>query len=145
MTCRTFTFQTDAYDDLKIPMPQWAGTDESINNEIKLFDMWDDSEIETVYRGLRDEPLVLRGVFSGSETFVGTDCFPLCFPICFMNNTTDIVETLWAMQNNGEEITINDLSTCLNGVYVLEEFRFNTIKKSLKFSYVFKLQKVRDL
>ena len=132
MSQQPFTLWADDVT-LYIPMPEWNSADESINNNNKLFNMWT-GEIEVNYIELNEEPLILNGVF--------TPEFYTSYPSDTINST---VEAIWTMQNTHAEATISDLSTCLNGVYVIQDFSFSTIKGILAFSYKFKLQKVRDV
>ena len=120
-------------DTLYIPMPEWADDDMSINVNNKLFNMWT-GEIEVNHIELNDEPLILNGIM--------TPEFYTSYPSDTINST---VEAIWTIQNTHAEATISDLSTCLNGVYVIQDFSFGTIKKTLAFSYSLKLQKVRDI
>jgi len=114
-------------------MPEWADDDMSINVNNKLFNMWT-GEIEVNHIELNDEPLILNGIM--------TPEFYTSYPSDTINST---VEAIWTIQNTHAEATISDLSTCLNGVYVIQDFSFGTIKKTLAFSYSLKLQKVRDI
>jgi len=118
---------------LYLPMPNWAGTNEQLTNDVKVFNMWTE-DIEVVYIELNDESLVLDGTF--------TSDFYDSYPSDTINST---VEDIWTIQNSGLETTISDLSDCLNGVYVIRSFGFNTIKRTLGFSYELRLQKVRDV
>ena len=132
MSQQPFTLWADTVT-LYIPMPEWADDDMSINVNNKLFNMWT-GEIEVNHIELNDEPLVLNGIM--------TPEFYTSYPSDTINST---VEAIWTIQNTHAEATISDLSTCLNGVYVIQDFSFGTIKKTLAFSYSLKLQKVRDI
>jgi len=132
MSQQPFTLWADTVT-LYMPMPEWADDDMSINVNNKLFNMWT-GEIEVNHIELNDEPLVLNGIM--------TPEFYTSYPSDTINST---VEAIWTIQNTHAEATISDLSTCLNGVYVIQDFSFGTIKKTLAFSYSLKLQKVRDI
>jgi len=132
MSQQPFTLWADTVT-LYMPMPEWADDDMSINVNNKLFDMWTNA-IEVNHIELNDEPLVLNGIM--------TPEFYTSYPSDTINST---VEAIWTIQNTHAEATISDLSTCLNGVYVIQDFSFGTIKKTLAFSYSLKLQKVRDI
>jgi hypothetical protein len=88
-----------------------------------------------------------KGVLSGG-CFDGTNCFPgedkmFCFGVC---NTAQVptyracekivyseeflnkFETLNTMMDNHEEFTITELGECINGVYIIQDFTYETVK-----------------
>jgi len=132
-------------DNFNVPFPTWSNADSSLQKDVRLFNMWAADDLEVVDEGLNDESIVIAGVWRVCGDYEGI-CFPICFPACFSNPLSAQIEAIWEMQNNGEEITIDDLSDCLNGVYLIEDFQFNTIKgTNAAYSYMFRLTKVRNL
>ena len=143
--CPTFTMQPSVSSDFSLPFPTWNSADSSLDKDLTVMNMWSADDIQVVDRGLNDEPVVLIGVWRVCGEYEGL-CFPICFPACFSRPLSDQVEAIWDMQNDGEEITIDDLSDCLNGVYIIEDFEFRTIRgTNAAYGYKFLLTKVRDL
>ena len=143
--CKTFTIQPSVSSDFSLPYPTWSNADRSIGKQIDVLNMWNADDLEIVDKGLDNEPVIIVGVWRICGEWEGL-CFPMCFPICFSRPLSDQVENIWAMQNSGEEITIDDLSDCLNGVYIIEDFQFKTIKGTNQaYGYMFKLERVRGL
>ena len=150
--CKVFTFSPSVSTDFYVPVPQWNNVNGSVSKDITVFNMWE-GELETVDRGLNSQPVVLRGVWQtcGEWSYASDGaCFPMCFPICFNaggeRGLSVRVQKIWDIMDDGEEITISDLETCINAVYVVKNFSFDTIKGTKKaFAYSFVLEKVRDL
>lgn len=142
--CGTFTMQPSVSSDFNVPIPSWDNAKGSISKDIRVFNMWE-GELEVVDGGLNNEPLIIAGVWRICGEWEGL-CFPLCFPLCFSRPLSDKIDDIHDIMNDGEEITIDDLNDCLNGVYVINSFDFKTIKGAPSaFTYVFVMEKVRNL
>lgn len=140
----TFTLETSTGTDIYLPLPEWASPRNEITKSIQLFDFWN-GERSTVDLGIDTQSFSMGGVICLQDEYIGL-CFPICFPICFqggLNTTlTDITNTM----NSGLEVTINELGDCLNGVYVIKNFSFDTIPKvKTCWAWSLDLERVRDL
>ena len=110
-------------------MPEWSGEDNNISKGVRLFNFWD-GDLDTVDEGINEQPLVLTGVECVADNNGGL-CIPFCFPLCFTTRlSTNVVERLHTMMNSGEEVTLSTLGDCQNGVYVIKDFTWDTIKGS---------------
>lgn len=125
ISCATFTLESDTtIVYLTKPEPN-----EEINktaHDIKIFDFWDES-FDTTSNSIQGQPLTI----SGTEIIGGDNeglCFPICFPVCFSSPLCKKFSDIWAMSNNHDEVTITGLGDCMDGVYIIENFTFNTIK-----------------
>lgn len=149
--CPVFTLQGTS-TTLYFPMPEWSNPENGINKNLDLFNHWY-GDIDVIDTGINDQPLSLGGTvyICGSYwSLYGSLglCFPLCFPLCFSSSGG---MTIWLNKiddamNNGEKFTISELGDCLNGVYIIKDFTFNTIRKSPgAFTWDLKLERVRDI
>lgn len=140
----TFTLNCSTSGAFYLPKPTWDNAKASISKDVVLFNFWS-NELDTVDKGINEEPEVLIGIWQVCGEWEGF-CLPICLPICFSNKLSDAVDELNDIMNNGEEITINELGDCLNGVFIIQDFQFSTIKGTpMAFTYMLKLQKVRDI
>jgi len=144
MAQKTFTITSDTYS-LHFNLPEYGGANKTINKNLDLINFWK-GDISVIDRGIGDEPLVLGGVETLKGDNVGL-CFPICFScFCFSKPLSDKVEAVWDLQNNGEEVTITGLGDTLDGVYVIKNFEFETIKKTnMAFAWRFELELVREV
>lgn len=158
--CKCFTMQPSVSSDFSVPMPSWDNVRGGFQKDIAVFNMWD-GDLEVFDMGLNTQNLRIGGVWRICGEWEGV-CFPLCFPLCFSEPFSETIENIHTIMNNGEEITIDwkgacfplcfplcflgDLGDCLNAVYVIKKFELNTIERAPSaFSYVFELEKVRDV
>ena len=133
--CDTFTLHGTSTNIL-FPKPEWGNPDNSISKSISLFDFWT-GDIDTVDRGISAQPLAIGGVVS---IFADT---PSWANLAAMTTWLDSIKTA---MNNGEKFTINELEDCLNGVYVVKDFTFNTIVGTINaWSWSLNLERVRDV
>ena len=142
-SCPTFTL-TGTSTILYFPMPEWSNPNNEISKNLTLFNHWND-EIDIIDSGINEQPLSLGGVVRICGLWGGM-CFPICFPICFNDGMTAWLNSIDTAMNNGEKFTINELGDCLNGVYVIKDFTFTTIKNSsTAYTWSLKLERVRDI
>ena len=142
-SCPTFTlFGTNT--NIVFPMPEWANPDNGINKDVELFNFWD-GDLDTVDKGIETQPLTLGGVVCTCGIWAGL-CFPICFPACWNCALSQWLDSIEEAMNNGEEFEINELGDCLNGIYVIKNFTFDTIKKSPDcYEWSLNLERVRDI
>lgn len=152
-SCPSFTLQGPE-TTLYFPMPEWGSPDNRITKSVDLFNFWK-GDIDTADRGINDQPLNIGGVVRVCGPWVSATyplCFPICFPACFNEviggnaAMTDWLISINNAMNNGEEFTISELGDCLNGIYVIKDFTFDTIEKSPDaYAWSLKLERVRDI
>jgi len=141
----TITLTTSTGTVIYVPMPVWDSIDGEIGKDVELFNMWKESGIELVDKGINDESFSFGGIWSVCGIFAGM-CFPICFPACFSCPLTTMWNSIRTASNNDSEITIDGLGDCMNGVYVIQDFQIKTIKRApIHYSYKFIMKKVRDL
>ena len=141
--CPTFTLWGSSYN-ITLPKPEWGNPSNEISKNVDLFNFWD-GDIETVDRGINTQTFSLGGTICICGIWEGL-CFPLCFPLCFSAPMTTWLQDIESAMNNGEEFTINELGNCLNGVYVIRNFTFNTIPGEIEcFSWGLNLERARDI
>ena len=133
--CPTFTLAGTSTNIL-FPKPEWGNPDNSISKSISLFDFWT-GDINTVDRGISAQPLAIGGI-----VFVCKG-EPAWKDLATMTTWLDSIKTA---MNNGEKFTINELEDCLNGVYVIKDFTFNTIVGTINaWSWSLNLERVQDV
>ena len=141
----TFTLAASGGTNYYFPLPEWASPDNEISNEVKTYDMWENSAREYVNKGINTQTLSMGGTICVCSIWSGL-CFPLCFPLCFSKPLFTQVRNLHTTMNNGEEITINELGDCINGVYVIKDFHFDTIPKcNYCYKWQLTLERKRDI
>lgn len=124
-SCCTFTIESST-TVVYLTQPNWMGEDDTVSKSIKVFDFWLEGAISAVDTGKDTEPLRLTGV----ERVCGDNeglCFPMCFPLCFSKPLGIKFRNIWAIQNAGDEVTISGLGSCVNAVFIIRNFHFNTI------------------
>ncbi len=133
--CLTFTLQGTT-TDLLFPKPEWANPNNEISKNVDLFNMWS-GYISTVDRGINTQSLSIGGTVTVNENREEWS------NLAAMTTWLDSIETA---MNSGEEFTINELGDCLNGVYVIKDFSFDTIKGVVNaWSWSLNLERVRDV
>ena len=141
--CPTFTLQGTS-TTLVFPKPAWANPHNKISKNVELFN-FKSGDIDTVDRGINAQPLTIGGTICICGIWEGV-CFPICFPMCFSAPMTSWLNDITEAMNNGEVFTISELSNCLNGIYIIESFTFNTIKDTPEcFSWSLNLEKIKDI
>jgi len=141
--CETFTLHgTDT--NLVFPIPAWASPNNGITKSVDLFN-FKSGDIDTVDRGINTQPLTIGGVLIPCGIWKGV-CFPICFPICWDCALSKWLDSVRDAMNNGEVFTINELGNCLNGVYVIKNFAFDTIPGSPDgFAWGLTLERKKDI
>jgi hypothetical protein len=127
-SCATFTLESTSYT-IYLNKPNYGnGHDASINNQVDVFNFWDKA-LDIVPRGLDTEPLSLGGyeILCGDNIGI---CFPICFPICFAGPLSTKFENINALMDDHEEVTISGLGDSVDGVYVIQNFEFGTVRGS---------------
>ena len=132
----TWTLAASGGTDFYFPLPEWGEVDNGISKQVVVFNMWDNDDIEVVDKGIDNQPLTIGGTICVCGDWSGL-CFPICFPACFSRPLYLQIKNLHTAMNNGEYFTINELGDCVNGVYVITDFRFDTIPKC---NYCYKWQ-----
>lgn len=123
-----FTIKGVAYN-LKLPVPLWNSADSSLNNNVKVLNLWS-KDIRALDTGLGDEQTVLLGIWEISN------------PAEFSED----MELLFTLQDESAPITIDDLSDTLDGVYILAQISITTIPRVTgAYQYKIVLQKVRNI
>ena len=141
--CPTFTLHGTS-TTLVFPKPEWANPNNEISKNVDMFN-FKSGDIDTVDRGINAQPLTIGGTVCICGIWEGI-CFPICFPMCFSMPLTSWLEDIKEAMNNGEGFTINELGDCLNGMYVIGDFTFNTIKNAPEcFSWSLRLNRVKDI
>jgi len=141
----TFTLACSSGTNYYFPIPEWASPDNEISKTVDLFDFWD-NDIDTVDRGINTQTLKIGGTICICGVWEGV-CLPFCpDSFCFSQAMTTFLDSFRQAMNNGEEFTINELGNCLNGVYVVRNFSFNTIKRTPScFRWELDLERVSDV
>ena len=122
----------DGTTSINMPIPSIGAGDSSINNDVDVFDFWDD-DFDTINKGINSQPLSLSGVIG----------------ICGEDDTEaklcTKIEQIWTFQNEGAELTITGLESCMNAVYIIKSFNIGTMPKYINlFRWSMALEKVRD-
>ena len=132
----TFSIIGETYTVI-LRKPHPNSVDRKLNKNINRFNFWSGN-----YRvhddGIQNQPLTLQGI--EIEEYAG--CFPLCFPICFRMTLANKLEFILDMSNNNEEVTISGLGNCVDAVYIIKRFSFETLTPSAR-SWTMQLEKVR--
>lgn len=132
--CPTFTLNGTSTSIL-FPKPEWANPNNEISKNVSLFNFWS-GDIDTIDKGINTQTLTIGGT------------------VCICGNDdwkNEIAMTTWLdsiknAMNDGERFTINELGDCLNGVYVIGDFVFNTLKgTSTGFTWSLSLERVKDV
>lgn len=126
--CSTFTLTGDSYTvNLKMPIP--SGESYKVGKEINRDSFWS-GNYEIDDEGISEQPLVLNGIeFAACADDIST----------VTNNITQISE----MRDNNEEIVITGLGTCMNGTYIIKNFSYRTIPRTINaYTWTLVLEKV---
>jgi len=133
--CPTFTLYGTSTNIL-FPKPEWANPNNSISKNVSLFN-FKSGDLDTVDRGINAQPLTIGGtvfIYDGVANW------------CDNATMTIWLDSIKTAMNNGETFTINELGDCLNGVYVIGNFTFNTIKGVPDaFTWTLSLERVIDV
>lgn len=97
-----------------LPYVRWNSVHGETNKNIDIFNFWDDS-LDGVDRGLSDEPFTLSGYMWIDDVYT-------------RDTISGKAEGIINMQNEHEKITIYDINSNVNGVYVIKNFKFKTVK-----------------
>ena len=133
--CDTFTLYGTSTNIL-FPKPEWNSPDNGITKNIGLFN-FRSGRLSTVDTGIETQPLTFGGVVSlHADTVTWED----------LTAMTAWLNSIKTAMNNGEKFTINELGSCLNGVYVINDFRFDTIVGTVDtWSWSLHLERVKDV
>jgi hypothetical protein len=143
-SCPTFTLYGTT-NNLVFPKPEWAGATNKITKTVDLFNFWADNNIDTVDKGIDVQPLIIGGTLCVCGIWEGM-CFPICFPACFSCALSRWLYDVESSMNNGEEFEINELGDTVNGIYIIKNFTFDTIKGSTNcFKWSLQLERKRDI
>lgn len=116
------------------PYPKWGTPSNRIDKTVDLLDFWDD-DLDTIDKGISTQPLTLAGAVCKCGTGIWEN-------YAKVSTWLDSIKTA---MNDGEEFEINELGGCINGVYVVKNFVFNTIKKFPNcYEWSLSLERVRD-
>lgn len=143
-SCPTFSLVSETYT-VYLKMPQPNGEDNSISKDISRFNFWSGS-YSIHDDGINNQPLTLRGIeFAACDEEYAGACFEgggLCFPIYFNSKFTNKFRFIMEMSDNNEEVTISGLGDCMDAVYIIKHFRFETLTPRSR-SWTMALEKVR--
>ena len=147
MSTSTFTLSSSSGEDFYFPYPEWGSPDNKITKDIQLFNMWSNSDIELVDKGINNQPLKIGGTICICDIWEGICMDSFCMSsLCFSQAMTAFLDSFNQEINAGEKFTINELGGCLNGVYVVKNFRFDTIKRVPScFRWELELERVGDI
>ena len=108
--------------------------------------MWTESDIETKDYGIDTQTLVIGGTICIESHWEGV-CMPICpDALCFSEALSTWLDNLKDAMNYGCEFTINELGDCLNGVYIIKRFNFDTINRVAHcFKWKLELERVEDI
>ena len=140
--CETFTIVSNCYT-ITLDKPVWGGEDNKINKNLANFQFWTDT-YKVHDRGIASQPLILNGI----DTICGERilCFPLCFPICFDKAWFAKFMHLHEIMDNHEEVIITGLGDCMDAVYIIKDFKVDTVPRHGKhyLAWALTLEKRRD-
>ena len=108
-----------ATHSIYLPMPEMGSEAGTLSNEIKLFDFWI-GERDAVNIGINNEPIILSGTIYACTD--DEDVEMTAIATKFLN--------IHDMMDNHEEVTITELGDCVDAVYIIKSFKYNTIKNS---------------
>jgi len=138
--CETFTLYSSGITDYLFPYPEWAKPNNEISKDVILFNLWNAEDIETSDKGISTQTFTIGGKWCLCESLITDDLYVWETDIdtLLYNLTLDI--------NAGEEFTINELTTCFNGVYIIKNFKFKTLRGTpYCYEWELILERVRDL
>lgn len=126
-TCAKFTIVGDTYT-VELRKPEYGGEDNRISKNLNKKSFWS-GDYTVGDEGISSEPLVLTGME---------------FTICPLTTLVKKMHDILYMSNNNEEVTISGLGDCMDGVYVIKNFRYGTVEKMIKiYAWTMVLEKVR--
>ena len=101
-------------------------------NNIDVINFWSD-DITAVHKGKNSEPVSFYGVEYPS---IASDPSYIAYKF----------EQIWHMQDDNEEITIDSVDDCIDGVYVIKDFSIQSVKKVCNaYTWRLNLEYVRDV
>jgi len=143
--CDTFLVEGESYS-VYLTAPIWGGEDNKISKDIDRKSFWS-GNYDVNDNGIVTQPLVLRG-FETAEcdtelcgiAFEGGAYFSLYFNMGFTNKMRFMIE----MADNNEEVTISGLGDCMDGVYIIKTFHYNTVIGAINtYAWNMTLEKVK--
>jgi len=145
-SCATFSLTSSCGDVFYFPKPEWSSADNQISKNVELINFWAEDDLETIDRGIDKQPLILEGTMCISGIYEGI-CMPFCpDDFCFSERLSTWLDDFKDDMNNGCKFTIDGLGACLNGVYAVKSFSFDTIKRVPDcFKWRLELERVRDI
>lgn len=124
-TCNTFTISS-ATDTVTLIQPIPLGADDAIKKHIDRTAFWSGNYVIDD-DGIATQPLRLQGI----ETDVS------------QVTLTDKMRAILDMADDNEEVTIAGLGDCLDGVYVIKQFTYTTVRGAIKtYAWNITLEKV---
>ena len=123
----TFTLTSSSGTAFFFPQPLWGNPRNETSQSIKLFNLWDATDIDTADLGINTQECSIGGFILRDATLDTT--------LSQMN--TGI--------NAGDTYEITGLGSCLNGVYIVKTFTISFIDRVVSFvKWELTLEKVRD-
>jgi len=130
MTEPSFTM-TSTVSSANLNIPNKGMLSNPKSNEIQLLNFWS-GEIAVLDKNTKTDNLIL----SGSEYTTST---------VSKGDISDKVDTIFDIQNAGGEVTITNLFTDFNNIYIIKSFSIETDKPwSTGFKYNIELEYIRD-
>jgi hypothetical protein len=106
--------------------------DNSITKNIDVVNFWTD-KVAAVDKDINSQPMNLSGI---EYATTASDVPYLAYKF----------EQIWNIMEDDEEITIDCIDTCYNGVYVIKNFTFDSILRCANaYNWYLSLEKVRDV
>jgi len=102
---------TSSTTEIRMSIPEWDGEEREIGKNIDVINFWTD-DLEIIDKDKISEPLILTGVETGT---------------CLEDDIANKFNDIWGIQNRHEEVTICGLGTCIDGIYIIKNFHFETI------------------
>jgi len=145
-SCNTFKMESDTHT-IALTKPFYNSIDNRTNKDIDRFS-FEMGGYDVVDKGIEGQPLILKGIEKVPESEKDIACFScggLCFTFCFAQTGVWVLKFQYILEiaNNNEEVTISGLGDCIDAVYIIKGFRYETVSYWAR-SWTLVLEKVRD-
>jgi hypothetical protein len=125
-----FKFESDSYS-IYMQLPDYTALDRNTSRDTSLFNFYS-NQISVTDNGKESEPLALP-----IKAFVD---------VRTRDTISGMIEALHLIANDGEEITIDDINSCFNGVYIIKNIRAEPVRRTSKvFQITLTLEFKRDI
>lgn len=125
MACNTFTI-SGTTDTITLMQPIPSGANDAIKKHIDRTSFWS-GNYEIDDDGIATQPLRLQGIETDESEVT----------------LADKMRAILDMADDNEEVTIAGLGDCLDGVYVIKQFGYATVRGAIKtYAWSITLEKV---